>query len=164
MTHRQPTYGSGKETSGRRAPTRSVPPGTREANDRQQPDSARPEPARFGLNHDCRLVDAYHKGVHFVEVRGRLDWATAATFRDLMAKDSTHELVIDLSEAITDSAGTELLIGCVARAHQQRQRVLIVAPDPTQYEVFGAVGLDSAAPVVSSQSEAIRWFAQHLPT
>jgi anti-anti-sigma regulatory factor len=68
-------------------------------------------------------------------------------------------VVIDLSRASTDSAGTGVLICAVARAKERGQRVAIVATDPLQLEVLWAVGLDGVIPVVRSEPEGLRLLA-----
>jgi anti-anti-sigma regulatory factor len=69
-------------------------------------------------------------------------------------------VVIDLTGATTDSAGTGALIGVVVRARQRDQHLVIVAPDRLQYEVCVSVGLDTGAPLVRSEPEALQRLAE----
>jgi anti-anti-sigma regulatory factor len=114
-----------------------------------------------GARHDCRFVDSYREGVHLVRVFGRVDWVTAGQFRDVMGRATDAQVVIDLAEATTDSAGTGALIGVVVRARKRGQQLVIVAPDPLQYQVCAAVGLDIEGPLVRSEPEALQWLADH---
>jgi anti-anti-sigma regulatory factor len=115
------------------------------------------------VQHYCRFVDRLQDGAHLIRVFGRVDWATAARFGDFMSKATEAEVVIDLSEATIDSAGTGALIGFVTRALKRDQRVVLVTSDQLQHELFAAVDLDLAVPVVWGEPEAFQALGHLVP-
>jgi anti-anti-sigma factor len=115
------------------------------------------------VRHQCRIVTDHRGSVRLVRVSGRLDWATAGQFRDLMRDDCTEpEVVIDLAQTDTaDAAGTGVLVAAAVRAAQRGQRLVIVSNDAMLLEVMGYLELDAALPIVSSQEEALLYFDRH---
>jgi hypothetical protein len=73
-------------------------------------------------------------------------------------------VVIDLSRASTDAAGSGKLTCAVARAEKRGQHVPIALTNAMQLEVLRAAGLDSAIPVVRSEPEALRLLARNPVT
>jgi anti-anti-sigma factor len=109
----------------------------------------------------CRLVGCHLDGVQTIVVEGRVDWTTQRQFRDFMTTATEPEVVVDLSAATMDSAGTGVLLAWVARARRRSQGVVVVCSDPLQHEVLFAVGLDSVVPIVTSEREALNWSRAH---
>ncbi len=112
--------------------------------------------------HGCRMVTEERSGRRVLHVIGHLDWATRSRFTDSVGDLGPGDVVIDLEEATLDSAGTGAVLWCVARATGRGQQIVVVTPDPLQYEVFVSTGLTGVVPVVRSTPEAVNRFADHL--
>lgn len=109
----------------------------------------------------CRLVGCQLDGVQMILVEGRVDWTTQRQFRDFMTSATEPEVVVDLSAATMDSAGTGVLLAWVARARRRGQGVVVVSGDPLQREVLLTLGLDDVVPIVTSEREALNWSRAH---
>jgi anti-anti-sigma factor len=110
----------------------------------------------------CRVLSDQQGQVLVVQVTGRLDWATKGEFRDLMQNDCVEPgVIVDLSGASCDAAGTGVLLGATARAAERGQQLVFVVTDPLEFEVLVAAGLDQVVPVVASVPEAHEWFEAH---
>jgi propanol-preferring alcohol dehydrogenase len=116
--------------------------------------------------HECRLVNVQHGAVRVIQVSGSLDWATEREFGDLMRNHCTdRSVVVDLSAAHEDAAGTGALLTATARARKQGQQVVFVVPDGVERGVLLSAGLSEVVPVVRSEREALGWFDAHgVPT
>jgi anti-anti-sigma factor len=107
--------------------------------------------------HQCQ-IDVEHAGpVRVVRVRGRLDWATAASFRDRLRDEWTSgPLVIDLGGASgMDSSGTGVVLAAVARAQRRGQPLVLVSLDPILKEVLSSPSLGLSVPIVGSCAAAL---------
>jgi anti-anti-sigma regulatory factor len=111
--------------------------------------------------HICAVVGDSDGAVRQLRVTGRLDWATEDGFLAVCNKCANSALIVDLSAATLDSAGTAALMSATARAAKWGQRVVFVLTDPVELEVLNSLGLGSAVPVVGSVPEALRWFEDH---
>src|SRR5579862_2226019 len=58
------------------------------------------------LGQECQLLDSCRRGVQVKRVVGRLDWSIEGRFFDFVRKASQPDVLVDLSAATTDSAGT----------------------------------------------------------
>jgi anti-anti-sigma factor len=109
--------------------------------------------------HECGLVDELDGGIRVLHVTGRLDWASERKFLDYMCDDcADSSVIIDLSDAVLDSAGTGALVATATRARQRGQRLALVVPDAVELEVLRRLGVDDLLPLVASESEAVAWF------
>jgi anti-anti-sigma factor len=108
------------------------------------------------LGHDF-LLDIEEEGpARTVRVDGRLDWATADGFREqILDLGSGQPVVIDLSGATIDSAGTGTLLTVALALKDRSQPAAVVATDPVQSEVFMTVGLAGLVPVTHSVAAAL---------
>ena len=106
--------------------------------------------------HECQIVTELKGAVRVVHLAGRLDWATAGTFRDRMRDDWRDDLlIVDLSRMTgVDSAGTGVVLAAAARARHRGQQLVIVTVDPVLVEVLSCLG--PSVPVVSSPAQAWR--------
>jgi propanol-preferring alcohol dehydrogenase len=112
--------------------------------------------------HECHLVDVQAGAVRVIQVLGSLDWDTETEFQDLMRDHCTDPaVVIDLSGASEDAAGTGLLMAAMARARRRGQQVVFVVPEGIEREVLLSLGLSDVVPVVTSRREALDWFDSH---
>jgi anti-anti-sigma factor len=106
--------------------------------------------------HNCEIRTKVTGVVRVVRVTGRLDWATASSFRDGMRDEWIDEmLIVDLSRMSgIDSAGTGVVLAAAARAHHRGQQLVMVTVDPILVEVLSSLG--PSVPIVSSPAEAWR--------
>jgi anti-anti-sigma factor len=112
--------------------------------------------SRRHAGHECRFETGQHGRARTLRVFGRLDWATADGLQDLLLNDATPStVVIDLSEAKIDSAGTGRLLSVVMAMKGRSQSVVVVTNDVVQSEVFDALRLSDVVPVYSSLGRAL---------
>lgn len=116
--------------------------------------------------HNCQIMSDRRGKVLIVWVAGTLDWATTKHFSALM---TTHHdvraLIVDLSEARLDAAGSGALVTAVERAHERRQQVVLVVTNPMLRGVLTTIGLNLVVPIVGSEPDAIDWLEGHgIPT
>jgi anti-anti-sigma factor len=106
--------------------------------------------------HDCLLETEEEGPARTVRVDGRLDWATAEDFREqILDLDVGRPVVIDLSGATIDSAGTGTLLTVALALKERSQPVAVVSADPVQSEVFRTVGLATLVRVAHSIPDAL---------
>jgi anti-anti-sigma factor len=112
--------------------------------------------SQTATRHECRIDTKLTGVVRVVHVTGRLDWATASSFRDRMQNDWTDEmLIVDLSRMSgVDSAQTGVLLAAAARARQRGQHLVIATVDPILVEVLASLGPE--VPIVNSPAQAWR--------
>jgi alcohol dehydrogenase, propanol-preferring len=109
--------------------------------------------------HECRLVNVQAGDVRVIQVLGSLDWATEGDFRDLMRDHCVDPaVVVDLSSASEDAAGTGVLLEATAGARRRGQQLVFVVPEGIERDVLLSAGLNEVAPVVTSQRQALDWF------
>lgn len=108
----------------------------------------------FEITYDTR------DGVGVVHVLGRLSWETTGRFRDVWASLSDTDVVVDLTEATTDSAGTGALLGCLERASSRCQSVVVVVAPGVLHDVLSGLSFDSLAPIVETVDDALRCLAE----
>jgi anti-anti-sigma regulatory factor len=115
-------------------------------------------PAGSGPAHECCLLSDRHGAVRVVRVIGRLDWATEDRVRVLLRDDCPdRNLIVDLSSAILDAAGTGVVLAATAMARTRGQQLVFVVADPVELEALTAAGLDIVVPVVASVGDALDW-------
>ncbi len=108
-------------------------------------------------DHACRFTSEQLGPVRTVKVVGYLDWATADEFGHVIDEDLMGSpVIIDLTLAGLDSAGTGRLVAAALRSKEHSQPMVVVATDPAQLEVFHAVGLADIVAVVHSMDEALQ--------
>jgi anti-anti-sigma factor len=108
-------------------------------------------------DHACGFVTEQVGPVRTVGVVGHLDWTTADEFRQVIDEDLLGSpVIIDLTQAQLDSAGTGSLVGATLRSQEHSRPMVVVVSDPVQREVLDVVGLADIVPVVHSVDEAQR--------
>ena len=108
-------------------------------------------------DHGCRFVSEGRGPVRIVTVIGHLDWTTAGELREVLSEDlMALPVIIDLSQAQLDSAGTGRLVAGSLRSKERSQPMVVVVTDPVQREVFHTIGLADIIPLVHSIDEAQR--------
>jgi anti-anti-sigma factor len=107
--------------------------------------------------HKCQVVVEHAGAVRIIRVRGRLDWATAGSFRDRMCNEWTQgPMIIDLGDATgMDSSGTGVVLAVAVRAQKRGQLLVIVSLDPIVVEVLSSPSLGLSVPIVGSREAAL---------
>jgi len=112
--------------------------------------------------HECHFVSQHNDRVHVVRVVGSLDWKIEADFMELIRKPCDEPiLIVDLTAARIDAAGTSALVLAAEQARESHHQLLLVATDPVQLSVLISTGLNVVVPVVGSEDEAVTWCEQH---
>ena len=114
--------------------------------------------SRTAAGNECQIVTKRMGAVREVGVTGRLDWASASSFRDRIRAEWVEEmLLVDLGHGCgVDSAGTGEVLAAVGWAGERGQQVVIVATDPILVELLSSLAPTVA--IVSSKAEAWRLF------
>ena len=73
-----------------------------------------------------------------------------------------REVIVDLSSAESDAAGTGSLLAAAAQAKEIGQQLVFVVADPQEVEVLVSVGLDQVMPIVGSVPGALEWLAANF--
>jgi anti-anti-sigma factor len=107
--------------------------------------------------HECQIVVEHAGTVRIVRVRGRLDWATAGSFRERMRHEWTQgATIIDLGGATgMDASGTGVVLAAAAKAQKRGQPLVIVSHDPVLIEVLSSPSLGLPIPIVGSRDAAL---------
>lgn len=120
-------------------------------------DSALPAPGPGP--HGCEIHQARRGETLVLRVNGALDWSSAPAFVDHVRTGcDAPGLVIDLTAATVDSAGTGAILSVAAAgADLHRQLVVVVVGDGAEAEVLADGRLDAVAGVAASEPSALAW-------
>lgn len=105
--------------------------------------------------HTCRINVEAGARASVIQVVGHLDWVTARRLRDIMRDESPPAVVVDLSQAHLDSAGTAALMVSTGAAQRRGQRTVLVVTDPVQLEVFESLGMASVGSLFRTREAAL---------
>jgi anti-anti-sigma factor len=120
-------------------------------------------PGRVPVPHDCDVLSNEHGGTRSVRVVGSLDWATAGEFEGFLCDNCVEPVVlVDLTAARLDAAGTGALLVATERATARAQQIIIVATNPLQLSVLEATGLNAVVPIAASEAAALAWCNREL--
>jgi len=87
-----------------------------------------------------------------------VDWATAGEFEGFLCDNCVEPVVVvNLTGARFDAAGTGALLVATERAGERGQQIVVVATDPLQLAVLRETGLNIVVPIVDSEVAALAW-------
>lgn len=117
-------------------------------------DFALPEWA--GVGHGCDVRESRRGEVRVLEVSGRLDWMTAPEFADFVRTDCDDPgVVIDVSDAEVDAAGTGALLMAAADRHRRHRHLVVVVGDGPEADALRDAGFDAVAGMAGTEGDAL---------
>jgi len=121
-------------------------------------DSALSGPGPGPGPHACEIHRARRGEALVLRVNGALDWSSAPAFVEhVRAECDASGLVIDLSAATVDSAGTGAILSVVAAGHDRHRQVVVVVGDGPEAEVLLDGRVDALAGLAASEASALTW-------
>ena len=119
-------------------------------------DSALPEAAPG--RHGCEIREARRGETLVLRVNGPLDWSSAPAFVDhVRTQCDAAGLVIDLTGATVDSAGTGAILSVAAAEHDRHRHLVVVVGDGPEAQVLLDGCFDAVAGLAASEPSALAW-------
>ena len=94
------------------------------------------------LNRSFESVITRHEDFCLVRVKGELDFASAESFGERLARLSDRTIVFDLSElSFIDSSGSAVSVGAKNRTTAAGNELVLTRPRPSIERLFTTIGL-----------------------
>jgi anti-anti-sigma regulatory factor len=108
--------------------------------------------------HSCEIREARRGETLVLRVHGALDWSSAPAFVDHVLTDcDAVGLVVDLTAATVDSAGTGAILSVAAADHERHRELVVVVGDGPEAQVLLDGRFDELAGLAASEPSALAW-------
>lgn len=108
--------------------------------------------------HRCEVYEARRGETLVLRVGGALDWSSAPAFVEHVRTGcDAAGLVIDLTAATVDSAGTGAILSLAAARRDRHRQMVVVVGDGPEAEVLLDGRFDAVAGLVASEPSALAW-------
>lgn len=111
--------------------------------------------------HYCTVHESRHGEVRVLRLEGRLDWASAPAFRQYLDGASRDPgVVIDLTGAAVDAAGTGAVLAAAADVRRRHHHLAVVTAEGPEADALVDAGLGDVAGVAGDERAALDWLRQ----
>lgn len=113
-------------------------------------------PAWAQGGHGCEVREVRRGEVCILRLTGRLDWMTASEFASFVCSECADPgVVIDLTDAEVDAAGTGALLKTAADRRRHHRQLVVVVADGPGADALRDAGFDEVAGVAPTEAAAL---------